>query len=224
MEYLVRRAVRTPELQGLWDGPAWRDAAVADVNSFHPASSDHRPVTRTKILHDDAGLYVIFRVRDRYVVCTRDQNQSLTSKDSCVEVYFEPKPGEEGYLNFEMNCGGGLLLFYITDPTRDADTIFKEKVVVPQSQIDKMRIYHSLPKTLPAEITEPVDWTVEYFVPWSLFENYVGPVRPVSGTTWRGNFHKCADESSHPHWGSWSPIGEELNFHVPKYFGAFRFE
>jgi hypothetical protein len=65
MEYIVRRAAKVPELQGLWDGPAWRDASIADVNSFHPASSDHRPVTQAKILHAAAGLYVIFRVRDR---------------------------------------------------------------------------------------------------------------------------------------------------------------
>jgi hypothetical protein len=223
MEYVIRRAAVEPELLGLWDGPAWRDAGVAEVASFHPASSDHRPQTQAKIHYDDAGVYVIFRVRDRYVVCTRDRHQSLTSKDSCVEVYFQPKPGEKGYLNFEMNCGGALLLYYITDPTRHEPTIFKQRVIVPQAQIETMRIYHSLPKTLPAEITEPVEWRVEYFIPWSLFETYAGPVRPVAGTSWRGNFHKCADESSHPHWASWSPIGEPLNFHVPKYFGTFRF-
>ena len=224
MEYLIKRARVTPELRGDWDGPAWRDAQVAEISSFHPAGSDHRPQTAAKILYDDAGLYVIFRVRDRYVVCTRDKHQTLTSKDSCVEVYFESKPGEKGYLNFEMNCGGTLLLFYITDPTRSQETIFREKVVVPEPLIDTMRIYHSLPKTLPREIAEPVEWAVEYFVPWSLFETYAGKLEPPAQRRWRGNFHKCADESSHPHWASWSPIGEELNFHVPQYFcpDAFR--
>src|SRR5206468_13091489 len=142
----VRRArQQQPELQGNWNGPAWRDAGIADVASFHPASSDHRPKTEAKILHDDDGLYVHFRVQDRYVVCTRTENQSLTSKDSCVEVYFQPFP-DKGYLNFEMNCGGTLLLFYVTDHARDPATIFREKVEVPQSLIDTMRIDHSLPR------------------------------------------------------------------------------
>src|SRR4051812_17800470 len=107
MQYLIRRARARvkPELKGLWDGPAGAHADVAEIASFHPASHpDHQPRTEAKMLHDDEGLYVIFRARDRYVVCTRTANQSLTSKDSCVEVYFEPFPGQKGYLNFEMNC------------------------------------------------------------------------------------------------------------------------
>src|SRR5439155_7554245 len=105
MQYLIRRARASPELQGLWDGPEWAEAEVARIASFHPAGSDDRPVTQARMLHDEQGLYVIFRVKDRYVVCTRSENQSLTSKDSCVEVYLEPFPGAKGYFNFEMNCG-----------------------------------------------------------------------------------------------------------------------
>jgi hypothetical protein len=235
MQYVIHRATATPELQGLWDGPAWREAAVAEISSFHPASSDHRPVTEAKVLHDDAGLYVHFRCIDRYVICRKTRHQTITSRDSCVEVYFEPAPGK-GYLNFEMNCGGALLLFYITDPTRAhslgkpvddsafADGIFKQKVVVPQSLIDTMRIYHSMPRETRVEITEPVIWNVEYFIPYTLVENYVGAIDAPTQRRWRGNFFKCADDSSHPHWASWAPIGEELNFHVPRYFGEMKFE
>lgn len=224
-EYLIRRATAKPPLTGDFDAPQWRHADVADVTSFHPRSSaDHRPRTEAKILHDDDGLYVIFRVHDRYVVCTRRENQTLTSNDSCVEVYFEPFPGKKGYFNFEMNCGGALLLFYVIDPTRCSPGIFRHKHIVPQSLIDTMRIYHSMPKTLEKEIAEPVEWTVEYFIPHALMEAYVGTLAPAGERTWRGNFHKCADDSSHPHWASWSAIGETLNFHVPATFGTFRFE
>src|SRR5438874_2751557 len=118
MHYEIHRARVQPELRGLWDSSAWRGAQVATIDHFLPESSDHHPRTEAKVLYDDAGLYVLFRVFDRYVICKRTQNQELTSKDSCVEVYFEPFPGAKGYLNFEMNCGGTLLLFYVTDPTR----------------------------------------------------------------------------------------------------------
>ena len=159
MHYDIRRAHVQPELRGLWEGPAWRDAQVATIDHFLPESSNHHPRSEAKVLYDDAGLYVLFRVFDRYVICKRTHNQELTSKDSCVEVYFEPFPGEKGYLNFEMNCSGALLLFYITDPTRYEPTIFKERVIVPQSLIDTMRIYHSLPKQITTESTEPVEKT-----------------------------------------------------------------
>jgi hypothetical protein len=163
-------------------------------------------------------------VQDRYVVCRRTENQSLTSKDSCVEVYLQPGNETSGYFNLEMNCGGALLLFYVLDPVRSDPGIFKHKIIVAQSLIDTMNIHHSLPRTLEREIADPVEWSVEYFIPRSLLEYYVGPLGAFGGQAWRGNFHKCADESSHPHWASWSPIGEKLNFHVPKTFGDFRFE
>src|SRR5439155_5584819 len=137
---------------------------IAKINSFLPESSDHHPNTCAKVLYDDAGLYVLFRAEDRYVICTRSEHQTLTSRDSCVEVYFQPLP-DRGYLNFEMNCGGALLLFYVTDPTRVEQGIFKKKEIVPKTLIDTMRIYHSLPKSIAREINEPVTWTLEYFIP-----------------------------------------------------------
>src|SRR2546423_3147791 len=137
MHYQIRPALERPKLDGNFDGPGWRNAQIAKIDQFHVASSEHRPATEAKIVYDDAGLYVVFRVRDRYVTCTRTQNQELTSKDSCVEVYFQPSDDPSaGYLNFEMNCGGTLLLFWITDPTRCDPGIFKAKELVPQSLID----------------------------------------------------------------------------------------
>jgi hypothetical protein len=222
MEYLIHRARVKPELAGEFNGPAWSQAEVARIASFHAKSSAHRPQTEAKLLHDEDGLYVIFHVHDRYVCCTRSVHQSMTCQDSCVELFIAPGPA--GYFNFEMNCGGTMLLFYITDPARGPKRGFKEIVEVPIEQIETIRTYHSMPKTLEAEIVEPVEWVVEYFVPWKLFERYAGPLGPAEARRWRGNFYKCAGDSSHPHWGSWSPIGEALNFHVPAHFGEFRFE
>src|SRR3954470_6850884 len=84
LQYVIERAIVPPELQGLWDGPAWRHANIASIDQFRRESSNHHPPTQAKVLYDNAGVYVIFRVHDRYVICTRDRNQQLTSKDSCV--------------------------------------------------------------------------------------------------------------------------------------------
>ena len=222
MEYRVRRATATPELMGNWDGPAWREADVAAITHFHRQSSSHHPQAEAKLLYDDGGLYVHFRVSDRYVVCRHAEPQSPVCRDSCVEAFLQPKP-DKGYLNFEINCGGAILLYYVTDPTR-IDGRLQEFAPVGRKLIDKIRIYHSMPQRIEEEIDQPVDWQVEYFVPNEVFEAHVGPLGAPSGRRWRGNFYKCADDSSHPHWGSWSPIGEQLNFHAPDYFGSVRFE
>ena len=174
------------------------------------------------MLYDDDGIYVIFRVRDRYVICRNTEPQSPVCKDSCVEAFFQPKP-DQGYFNFEINCGGAILLYYVTDPTRFRAP---EKGFVPveTALLRKIRIFHVMPRQVLDEITTPVEWTIEYFVPNAVFEAYVGPLGPPAQRQWRGNFFKCADGSSHPHWASWSPIGEALNFHVPEHFAPLRFE
>ena len=211
MHYLVRRRGAGGHLN------------FESITHFHSRSSDHRPAARFCVEYDDAGIYVTFDVADRYVVCRRTQHQSMVCRDSCVEAFLQPKP-DKGYFNFETNCGGSMLLYYVTDPTRVPGVGLKACEVVPVELLERVRIEHSLPKHVPDEIVTPVQWRVSYFVPNVLFERHVGPLGPPAQRRWRGNFYKCADESSHPHWASWRPIGEELNFHAPEFFGDIRFE
>jgi len=222
MQYNVIRAAITPEFQGLWDGPAWNRAGVATISHFHEKSSSHHPQAQAKLMYDDRGIYVMFRVRDRYVVCRHTEPQSPVCKDSCVEAFLQTKPGA-GYFNFELNCGGAMLLYYVTDATRINGGI-KGYREVESSLLKTIRIYHSMPSKLDKELEGPVDWTVEYFVPNKVFEAYDGPLEAAGERACRGNLYKCADGSSHPHWGSWAPIGEALNFHVPEFFQPFVFQ
>jgi len=195
---------------------------MLSVNEFHSTPASHRPDTRAKIVYDDAGIYVIFRCEDRFVRCTRTEHQSITSRDSCVEAYLQPKR-DYGYLNFEINCCGAMLSYYITDHARVEPGIFAGKRFVPRELVQKVRIGSSLKQAIAVEVAEPLTWTIEYFVPNEVFERFVGKLERPQERRWSGNFFKCADESSHPHWASWNPIGDELNFHDPAYFAPIRF-
>src|ERR1700678_2575557 len=110
MQYTIQRVLSKPFQHDPWGGGLWNEARVVEVNQFHPRSSAHRPVTRSKLLHECEHLYVAFKVQDRYVRCVHDQYQSMVSRDSCVEFFVEPRPGR-GYFNFEINCGGAVLLY-----------------------------------------------------------------------------------------------------------------
>ncbi|HOZ49104.1 MAG TPA: carbohydrate-binding family 9-like protein [Candidatus Hydrogenedentes bacterium] len=226
--YLVHKVSARPILDGDWDGPAWAEAETLTVGAFHTHSTNHRPLTRLKMVHDDMDLYGLYRVADRYVRCTHTEYQSAVCRDACVEFFVRPRP-DLGYFNFEMNCGGTLLASYIEDWTRvnnpaRPEQTFEKYVRLPREHGDLIRIYHSMPRVVDPEIHEPVEWRLEFHIPIRLFEAYLGPLGAVSGQTWRANFNKCADESSHPHWATWAPIGEALNFHQPDYFGAIRIE
>ena len=199
-DLIVKNTAEAPELQGAWDGPVWERANELEITCYHPKSSQHHPRVRVRMLHDDTNIYLIFRVADRFVRCIRTDYQAMVCCDSCVEFFVQPHPDTRGYFNFEINAIGTLLVSYVEDPTRCPDG-FAKFARLPWSVGSTIRVFHSLNGVIYPEITEPVDWTVEYAIPRTLFEAYLGPLGPLSGQVWRANFYKCADETSHPHWG-----------------------
>ena len=205
-----------------WESPEWKNIKSIEVANFRPESSDHRPVTKVKLQYDDDGIYGLFFVKDRYVRCIRTSFQDHVYKDSCVEFFVQPDQGK-GYFNFEFNCGGALLSTYITYSITPEGKVEKNETLPFQEEDRGMiRIYHSLPRIVEPEIQEETEWQLGFFIPFSLFKKYIGKARHNPGEKWRANFYKCGDETSHPHWASWSPV-DELNFHMPQCFGTIEF-
>ena len=220
--YVVRKATATPKLKGEWDSPVWRHAEQLEVNQFLGPDSEHRPVTHARVLYDAKGLYIHFRVQDKYVRTIETEYHGKVWQDACAEFFVAPK-AKRGYFNFEINSGGTMLLSYHEDPEWKSEGPVKEGSV-PWELASKVVIYHSMPKTVDPEIEEDVVWQIEYHIPFAIFEEYVGPLGDVAGQEWRANFYKCAENNSHPHWATWSPILGKLDFHQPQYFGAIKFE
>lgn len=220
MNYLVRAAGLAPAPDAEWSSPAWARAETLEIAHFRPESSGHHPRTSARMLYDAAGIHGLFRVEDRYVRCVRTHYLDEVWKDSCVEFFAQPKP-DRGYINFEFNCGGAFLSSYITNAERTPDG-FKEFTRIPAGIGQTIQARSSLPRRVDPEIATPVEWTLRFFIPFALFEHYVGPLGAMPGQAWRGNFFKCAEEISHPHWAAWSPV-DEFNFHRPNCFGTIRF-
>src|SRR5882757_2812779 len=114
MTHTIQLCTERPALTADWNDPAWKPTQSLEISHFRPEGSDHRPQTRARILYDGGGLHGIFRVRDRYVRCTRANYFDDVWKDSCVEFFVQPK-ADGGYFNFEFNCGGAYLCNYITE-------------------------------------------------------------------------------------------------------------
>ncbi|MBN1554615.1 MAG: MFS transporter [Phycisphaerae bacterium] len=224
MEYVVQRRRGAPPARADWDGEYWKEIPALPVNQFHPNGSDHRPVVAAKLAHSSDALHVFFRVQDRYVRAVAEKLNDMVCRDSCVELFIQP-PSREEYINFEINGGGTMLASFVEDPTRpDRHSPMKKCTPLTPDQASLVRIEASLPKIVDPEITEPTEWTVRYGIPMKLFEEFYGPLGTFDGQTWRANLYKCGDKTSHPHWASWSPVGEKLNFHKPACFGSLHFE
>jgi hypothetical protein len=208
-------------MDGDWSSLVWASAETLAVAHFRPESSDHRPITRARLLYDATALHGIFHVADRYVRCIHTQHNDPVCTDSAVEFFVQSKP-DHGYLNFEFNCGGALLAYYITDHRRTGDRFAAYTPLTPEDGA-LVSVYHSLPDLVEPEIATPVTWMLHFRIPLTLIEKYVGPVGSLPGQRWRANLYKCGDGTSHPHWAAWSPV-DELNFHLPERFGDLVFD
>jgi hypothetical protein len=218
---IVHNAETLPPLNGDWDHPCWRASETILINHFRPESGDHRPTTEARIVFSHEGLHLIFRVQDQYVRCVQTALNGPVCTDSCVEFFVQPLE-QKGYLNFELNCGGTLHASYIADPTR-TDSGFADCSLLSEADAARVDIFHSMPSVVEPELRDPTTWVNQIFIPFALFSNCVGELGPIRGQTWRANFYKCGDKTSHPHWAAWSPV-RELNFHDPECFGEIVFE
>lgn len=220
--YTIGKVEARPRSDEGWDDAAWSRADPLRLDHFRPEGSGHRPKVDVKLLFDEGRIYVFFRVEDQYVRAIRTEYQSPVCKDSCVEFFVRPR-GDTGYFNFECNCGGTLLASFLEDWRRTPDG-FVKRTLLDETDAEDIEVHSSLPQKIEEEITDPITWWLKLTVGRPVFERYLGPLGDFAGTEWRANFYKCGDELSHPHWGSWQPVGGALNFHQPEYFGRIRFE
>jgi hypothetical protein len=200
---------------------ACADFAAAETGrilNVRPESVQPVPEVTFRALHDGSALYVRFDVKDHFVRSVQTAFQSPVCTDSCVEFFVQPKAGK-GYFNLEINAGGTLLFTYVEDPTRTPAGLAKCTPMVDDA-CRQVEIISSLPRIVEPERTGLTEWTLRYRVPFTLFEPFIGEVD--TAVTWRGNFYKCGDKTSHPHWLSWSPVSA-LNFHLPQCFGILAF-
>ena len=214
----VTKVAGSPALDADWARAPWCDIPSERLRNHMGERPEHFPTTEVKISYDVTALYVTFRVEDRYVRAVAREDQDSVCVDSCVEFFFTPGSDvSKGYFNLEMNCGGTMLFHYHPDSGKDA-------IVITKADCSRIARAHSLPSTVDPEIQDPVTWTVEYAIPIDLLREYADVTAPEPGVTWSGNFYKCGDHTSHPHWLTWAPVDfPRPNFHLPESFGVLEF-
>jgi len=217
--YLVKQASETPSFSSEWENKDWKNINSVSLKNYMGDKPLHFPETRVKLQYDNDNIYVIFKVQDKYVKAVEKNTNGKICLDSCVEFFFSPGPDtDRGYFNFEANCKGVFLFEYHTDGGKINDFVKPE-------DYKQVKIVHSLERNVEQEISEPVEWSVEYSIPISVLNKYMKVEKPGPGVNWRANFYKCADNTSHPHWLTWAPVNyPKPKFHLPEYFGRIEFE
>jgi hypothetical protein len=217
--YRVQRMRDNPTIDADWNKAAWKGIAPVTLEYYMGEEPAHQPRVQAKAAYDDHYLFLIWRVEDNYVLARRTKNQQDVCRDSCVEFFFTPggDPKERGYFNLETSCAGVKLLEAHVPGSKGEEIAARDFASIVTA--------NSLKGPIDTEIAEPTTWTLEYKIPLSLLEKYAHLEQPKPGVTWRANFYKCADDASHPHWLTWSPVTHASPaFHLPEYFGILAFE
>lgn len=219
--YKVARLNKKMTIDGNWNKVEWKKVKSLKITHYMGKLPTFRPQVEAKMMYDNDNVYVIFRVKDRYVHSVVQEYNGNVSGDACVEFFFAPDSHfPERYFNLEINAGGTPLLFYILPPYP------KEKYTkLDPEDIKQIEIAHSLPKVVDPEIKDPITWTIEYRIPLSMLEKFSNVTRPAPGIIWKANFYKTASQSSNPHWITWAVVDNpKPNFHLPQFFGTLKFK
>ncbi len=174
----------------------------------------YQPDVTVQIAYNDDELFLQYKVREQSVKAKITESNGRVWTDSCVEIFLSPE-GNDEYYNLEMTCIGTALLGFRKEGGLSA--------YASEEQIASIRRISSLGTKPFPERKERTSWQIIVAIPWEVFFNH--NLKPASGKKMRGNFYKCGDELSVPHFVSWTRIKTgKPNFHVPEFFGGLEFE
>jgi len=218
--YEVVKTKKPIKIDSNWDKKQWKKVKPVTITNYMGDIPAFKPEVQAKMVYDKDNLYVIFRVKDKYVKSITDRNNGPVYKDSAVEFFFcSDVENPRLYFNIETNCGG-FVLFHHNNPIDRS-----QNKRLTDEDIAQLEIAHSMPAIVDPEITDEVIWTIEYKVPFDLLRKYSPITTPAKGVEWRANFYKIAEITSNPHYITWSKIDlPRPNFHVPEAFGRLIFK
>ena len=217
--YTVVKLDRPLKIDADWNKEQWKKIKTISIEKHMGGIPKFQPIVEAKMTYDDSNVFVIFRVKDRFVQSTVQEYNGSVSENSCVEFFFSPDATYPlKYFNLEINAGGTPLIFYISKPWNDFTKL-------DSTDISKIEIAHSLPKKVDPEITDSVTWIIEYRIPIEMLKKYSNVTRPGPGVTWKGNFYKTGSKTSNPNYMTWSFVDHPTpNFHLPQFFGTLKFQ
>jgi len=171
----------------------------------------YKPIVAFDIARGEKELYLHYFVRGLSLRAMALADGEYVHTDSCVEFFMRPA-NELYYTNFEFNCLGVCLA--ARGNGRNGRTPFTS------DDYKKIRRYSTVQSPPFAEKTGIFAWELTVAIPFEVMGLDASNLPEMI----RGNFYKCADETAHPHYVTWSPIPlPSPDYHCPEYFGEIYF-
>lgn len=177
--------------------PCWEQSEP--LRLIYGWAGSTQPETTAAMFWNQNGIVVRFHSCEHPVTVRYRNHNDPVNRDSCVELFLG-LPGDDQYLNLELNAAGALHIQYGSRTQRNDIT----ELDFSQFQIETQCCTDG--------------WMAKIHVPTDLLHRYLGP---ISGTL-VGNIYKCGDRTPSPHYLTWCPVHTPVpDFHRKEYFGTF---
>lgn len=185
--------------------PDFCKAPVAAIDSFHwEGKNPYRPRTTAQLCAvEDKGIHYRAFTDETELRAEWTQRDDPVYEDSCLELFLNPCPElSPNYLNVEVNPNGAFLCQF--GPDRENRRWVREMT--------------DLSPEVAAERTAD-GWGIRIFLSDAFLRSLYGPDYRTCKRAMRGNFYKCGDNTVHPHYAAFAPVGTlPPGFHNPDYF------
>lgn len=174
----------------------------------------YQPEVKFKIGRTKHALLIHFYVQEQSVRAVNTEPNQPVYQDSCVEFFVQPV-SDGPYMNFEFNAIGTCLSQIGKDRS--------SREFLPADKIREIITISSL-GTEPFEERKDISkWDLQVEIPLTFLFGEKEP--DLTGKHIRGNFYKCGDKLSEPHYLSWNAIEvDHPDFHRPEFFGVLEFQ
>ena len=184
------------------------------ANCNWPQDYPYAPAVEFAAAHSGSRLYLHYRVEEQSSRAAAAEDLGRVWEDSCVEFFCAPQSGSDRYYNIECNCIGKVLL--CCGENRH------ERRPAPKEVLQAIDRWTTLGGEPFAE--KPCGpWELALSIPVQAF--FESGLKSFDGLRARGNFYKCGDLLSTPHFLSYAPIATpQPDFHRPEFFTSLEFE
>lgn len=178
-----------------------------------PEAYPSKPEVVFRIAHNSDNILLQYDVKENEIMGVITEDNGKVWTDSAVE-FFLSFDGEH-YYNAEFNCIGTALISY-----RTANKMLE--MGSPQI-VKSIKRLSSLGSGKRDKTQGDFHWTLTLVIPRTAY--WKNDIATFNGLKAKGNFYKCGDNLTTPHFVSWAKIGTpEPSFHEPSFFGEIEFE
>lgn len=190
------------------------NADFQSIETINWPEYPYKPEVRFKIAYCQDQILLKYYVSEENIMAKETEINGAVYKDSCVEFFISINDNKT-YYNFEFSCIGTVHAAHGPDRA-------KRELIDPEI-LKLIEIRSSLGNQAFEERTGGHQWEMMIIIPKECMAFDKDII--LKGLKASANFYKCGDETSEPHYVSWSPIGSENpDYHQSVYFGELSFE